>query len=248
MILLWTWIDPTMASLHRVALFVVGAGLGGCALVAFGEFIRPAAKPEAEQSSQKQTRDPRTPTLEASSGGKIDATGAVIPGDLPFQFGKVEGGGVIDMPGIRVTRKEDGTITVTPGATPVNRTFPPPTGEFSRLSDVDLEGELRKTARELRAFQTRLEAEQRALPQHLARDDLEKAASTLWAKYKAEYDVRLLPSAYSLACEALHRLRHKAPGDTLHFSAGSLLYHKSFAGPRAALDAAEFLEQLAQLR
>jgi hypothetical protein len=72
----------------------------------------------------------RRPTLEATNKSVIDATGATIPGDLPFQFGRADNNSVIDMPGITVTTK-DGITTVTPGH--LNRRFPPPTGEYSRL-------------------------------------------------------------------------------------------------------------------
>jgi hypothetical protein len=96
------------------------------------------AAPIPVETHEQQAPARRGPTLEATNGSRIDATGAIIPGDLPFQFGKADGGSVIDMPGTVVTRREDGSITIEPGKIPVNRTFPPPTGEFSNLSNDEM--------------------------------------------------------------------------------------------------------------
>src|SRR5229473_7018036 len=106
----------------------------------------------------------RGPTLEATRNSKIDATGAVIPDDLPFQLGRADDGSIIDMPGLVITRREDGTILMMPGAIPVNRSFPPPTGEFSSLSNDEMRDRARAAAASLRDFQNRMEAENRSLP------------------------------------------------------------------------------------
>jgi hypothetical protein len=55
-------------------------------------------------------------TLEATRESIIDASRAVIPGDLPFQFARADNGSVISMAGITVTRKPDGSFLVAPSA------------------------------------------------------------------------------------------------------------------------------------
>lgn len=67
------------------------------------------------------TQPVRGPTLEATNKSKIDATGAEIPGDLPFQFGRAENNSIIDMPGIKVTKTDKGYTFTTPRSTGFQR-------------------------------------------------------------------------------------------------------------------------------
>jgi hypothetical protein len=60
------------------------------------------------------------PTLEATRDSTIVASGAVIPGDLPFQFARADSGSVISMAGIKVIKKQDGSFLVTPGNEPAD--------------------------------------------------------------------------------------------------------------------------------
>lgn len=71
--------------------------------------------PQAKKTDAIQTSSNPKLTLEAINRSKINASGAMIPGDLPFQFAKADSDSIIHMPGIRVTKKEDGSILVEPG-------------------------------------------------------------------------------------------------------------------------------------
>lgn len=111
-----------------------------------------------EQSTQRggaiapaSTQPVRGPTLEATNKSKIDATGAQIPGDLPFQFGRADNNSLIDMPGITVTKTDKG-YTVVPSGN-VNRQFPAPTGEFASMSVPELRHHIEITVGDLREFQ-----------------------------------------------------------------------------------------------
>ena len=184
------------------------------------------------------------PTLEANTGGIINAEGAVIPGDLPFQFGRAETGGVIHMPGIQVTRKEDGSMTIGPSANPPPPlAFPePPDNRFHRASDAELKQRARVIAAELRQFQERFtvafrELPRLPLPKGGVDDEVFRAFSKKW---KAEYEQNHINEAYVLACEYLNR------GHQLRATRGATtLFYKSFAGPSAALEVADFLDAIA---
>ena len=188
----------------------------------------------------------RRPTLEATRNSKIDATGSIIPGDLPFQFGKADDGSIIDMPGTIVTRKEDGSIVIMPGAMPVNRTFPPPTGEFASLSASALKARAGEIAGSLREFQGRFETEMRSLPR--TSPPQVRAPDVMWKqfseKYKSEYNTKLLDPAVSVASEIMSRIEASAPGTSFQHPGANMLYHRAFAGPAPALEVAEFLDLL----
>jgi hypothetical protein len=47
-------------------------------------------------------------TLEASTDGRIDASGAEIPADIGFTVAKADTGGHIQMPGLKITKTADG--------------------------------------------------------------------------------------------------------------------------------------------
>jgi uncharacterized membrane protein len=222
-------------------LIVVGGVLG-----MIGAFKMDAPDSKDDHSEVEGPRL-RRPTLEATRNSRIDATGAVIPGDLPFQFGRADDGSVIDMPGTVVTRREDGSITIEPGKIPVNRTFPPPTGELSSLSNSELRDRAIAVAAELREFQNRFQAENRSLPrlpppQIGVPNDIFKEFSE---RYRSEYNTKYLDQSLSIASEIMSRIEATAPGTRIQHTGALMLYHRSFAGPRAALEVAEFLDMLA---
>jgi hypothetical protein len=151
------------------------------------------------------------------------------------------------MPGLVITRREDGTILMMPGAIPVNRSFPPPTGEFSSLSNDEMRDRARAAAASLRDFQNRMETENRSLPrlpppQHGVPDDIFKA---FLEKYRSEYNSKFVDQALSIASEIMSRIEAAAPGTRIQHGGALMLYQKSFAGPRAAVEVAEFLDMLA---
>lgn len=193
--------------------------------------------------STVNSRD-KLPTFEATRGSTIDATGATIPGDLPFQFGKADDHSVISMPGATVTRKDDGTLLVTSGNSPTQ--FPPPTGEFSPLSNDDLKLQSRLLRENLGDLQRRLS------------DGMEKLNAsqngrTTNADYKAFYDphaseyrTEIAPRALSLASELLLRLGSVTPTTLSANNGATMILYKAFAGRTPASDAADFLEYLEQ--
>ena len=184
----------------------------------------------------------RGPTLEATKNSTIDATGAVISGDLPFQFGRADNGSVISMRGAVVTRQGDGIVSLRAGATPVPVQFPPPTGEFSRFSNGQLKAREIKMSADLRDFQDQFTAEIQTLPrQDGTPNDIIR---TVGDKYSMEYQQRFVEEGRSIASEMLARITKKSPGATFSGNGGMMLYYGSFAGPRAALDVAVFLDTL----
>jgi hypothetical protein len=187
----------------------------------------------------------RGPTLEANTGGRINAEGATIPGDLPFQFGKAETGGIIDMPGINVIRQNDGSLSIQPSSKPANRVFLPPTGEFKDLSEAQIAHKLRVTAGELREFQKRYEAAWRALPRSPETGVENSVFQPFAEQWKLEYETKYINEAYSLVSESLARGLTITAHDQTESAGGTMLFYKAFAGPRPALEVAAFLDRVA---
>lgn len=256
------FLGPTMKPpFSVVVLFLTGVlCIGGAAHLYIQNIKRPttaAAEATAPSPATSKTTDageqipaPRGPTLEATNGSTIDATGSIIPGDLPFQFGKADGGSVIDMPGTVVTRRHDGSILIEPGKIPVNRVFPAPTGEFSNLSNEEMRARAHVMAASLRDFQRRFDAENRTLPrlpppQHGVDNELWKG---FFEKYHTEYREKFADQSLSIASEIMSRIEAAAPGTRIQHAGALMLYHKTFAGPRAALEVADFLDMLANYK
>ena len=154
------------------------------------------------------------------------------------------------MPGTVVTRRDDGSILVETGKIPVNRTFPPPTGEFSNLSNSELRETALALAGSLRDFQNRFDAENRSLPRLPppgvgVPDDLFRQFAE---KYSSEYKTKFLDRSLSITSEIMARIEAAAPGTKIQHIGATMLYHKAFAGPRTALEVAEFLEYLANFQ
>lgn len=195
----------------------------------------------------------RGPTLEANTGGKIDATGAVIPGDLPFQFGKAESGGIIDMPGTIVTRKDDGSITITPSPVPVNRTFPAPTGEYSKLTIPELVEKLSITSNELRALDKEQSDQFDVVIQKYGRPtsspppEMKQDWNAVSKKFEPANE-KYAALAQSLAAECMTRIppiNSSSMSQSVHIGALDV-YHGRFAGSHPAFHAAAFLDFLSK--
>jgi hypothetical protein len=204
---------------------------------------------KTEPTANIPASPPRGPTLEATNRSKIDATGAVIPGDLPFQFGKADQDSIIDMPGIEVTTNDDGTYTVKPGARAVNRQFPLPTGEFSRLSDVDLTKMVQSVVSELRRFNSDYRRD--VFPPYTKvgplPEEYTRRSKDNWEKYRAAYEEKFSKLALSLASEMLARVG-RIEGSSMSPSAaegGNLVYYGRFVGNDPATHTADFLETVA---
>ena len=220
-----------------------GSFLAAVFLAVVIAIIRRTAVNETEVVSVADQRG-QLPTFEATRNSTIDATGATIPGDLPFQFAKADDHSVIAMPGLTVTKKDDGTMLVTPGSGPTR--FPPPTGELTKLSNSDLKLYNQGFCKRLHDLQTRLtEATQNFYRQNGGqRDDV--AFRSLYDPYVSEYRTKLVHDALSLASEFLSRINMATPTSVSAQRGATMILYKSFAGPSPASDAADFLTHLEQ--
>lgn len=201
---------------------------------------------EKKDEAEPEARKPDTPTLEASRGAVIDAQGAIIPGDLPFQFAKASDGALISMSGVSVTKKEDGSYLVTPGgAGPVTKQFPPPKGEFSSLSNPQLIEREKEIGAGLRQLQQHLQQTLAALPRTQDREARRSAVTAAYNALTDDYAKHFKGSDFDLGCEFLARLGKVDDVSNSAKSGGEMLLYKAFAGPTPASDIADFLDFLA---
>ncbi|WP_316236832.1 hypothetical protein [Bradyrhizobium sp. SZCCHNR1015] len=204
----------------------------------------PAIAPHVPANPIEPPTKPHGPILEATNDSKINAAGAVIPNDLPFQLGKADGGSVIDMPGLVVTRKDDGAIVINPGAGSGERYFQPPSGEFVDMSVRDLKARMRATVHDLNAFQANFEKDFYD-PGH--KYPSKEKAREVRDKYSAEYREKFSKLALSLAEAALFRIGRRVDASELSRQAndgGRIILHERFVGPAPATEAAAFLAGL----
>lgn len=194
--------------------------------------------------SAQPTARARRPTLEATGGSIIDATGAVIPGDLPFQFGRADTGSVIAMRGTTVTRKDDGTLEIAFGGPSEPARFPAPTGEHSSAPNEDLKKITMALVQSLRDLQAHTDLALRALPRDETGrwngEEFRRAYDIYHETYKKDFEL----SAFSLACEHLNRIGTISVQSGSANSGGQHLLYKAFAGPRSASEIADFLDCL----
>jgi hypothetical protein len=225
---------------------IPAVGIAGLvAAICLTEALRFIKERELPPAKAAETDSPasRGPTLEADSSGAINAPDAVIPGDLPYQFGKASTGGFINMPRIRVTRKDENTVEVTPGHAELN--FPPPPEELVWLANEELRSRIHIAANDIRLLQREYSAQfdedKKFLPD---REPLKKTIE----KYIGIYKTKYADEAFALAAAALNRIGTIQQPDISRAasSGGSLVYAKQFAGPSPGNDIAEFLDLLAK--
>ena len=179
----------------------------------------------------------RGPTLEATNRSTIDAAGATIPGDLPFQFGRADRDSLIAMPGIKVTKADNGWKVTLPEN--VNYQFPSPPPKYAAMPTRELRRQLQATANDLRAFQVQFTAAYRqALPDRARADEVGET-------YRVEYEKRFLEPSFSLASAAMSKIGTITLPKAAN-SGGQIVYYKKFVGPNAAGDAATFLDTLSE--
>lgn len=223
-----------------------GLGFIACAAVYFWpavDSIKIASNAPATPNEQPPLPT-RGPTLEATRNSTIDAQGAVIPGDLPFQFGRADDHSVIDMAGINVTRKGDGTIAITPGAVPVTKVFPPPTGEFSALSNEELKARAKALSGDLREFQRRFDEDGRKLKRNEKGRVDHEVFKAFADAYTDEYKARFPAAELSMASEFLSRLKTVTPTTSSEKEGAQMILYGLSAGPTFASDAAAFVDLL----
>jgi len=179
----------------------------------------------------------RGPTLEATNRSTIDASGATIPGDLPFQFGRADNDSLIAMPGVKVTKTDNGWQVSPPEN--VNYNFPAPPAKYAVMPIPELRRQLQSTANELRVFQNQYTVNFRqSVP------DTTKMREVIDA-YKTDYDKRFSELSFSLASAAMSRIGMITLPKAAS-SGGQIVYYKKFVGPTPAGDAATFLEALSE--
>jgi hypothetical protein len=158
------FLDPSMKPPFSVViLFLVGVlCIGGAAHLYLKAIKAPKAaeKPVDLVSVSPETAapTPRGPTLEATNRSIIDATGGQFPSDMPFPFAKADSDSFISMPGVKVAKNPDGSMTVS--SDPVTQQFPPPTGEYAKLNKPQLKAEISKIMSKVKPFALRLRSTQ----------------------------------------------------------------------------------------
>jgi hypothetical protein len=241
--LLFTWIfnDDIKTKWPQIGMIVSGAAfIFFVASYFWGDLNSKPDSPKVEAPGPAQTM--RQPTLEATDRSKIDASGAKFTGDLGFPFARADSDSLIDMPNITVTtNKETGITTVTPGN--ASRVFPPPTGEFSNLSSVELTKRVRIFASELRTFQAEFDKDFFEPNREWPADE---KAKTVIRKYSARYEARFSKEALSIAAESLNRIASvESSSMSGQAQMGStVVFHGKLVGPNPAVSAAAFLEAL----
>jgi hypothetical protein len=210
--------------------------VGLIAAISLTEALRFIKSREFPSPPSAATAAQRGPTLEAINRSTIDATEAVIPGDLPFQFGKAENDSLINMRGVQVTKTEQGGWIITPGQS--NIEFPEPPAEYAFLSTPGLRLELQTLAHTLHEIQAQYTAEARQ-----AISD-KKDTSPVFEKYNAIYQDKFADLSLALASAALKRIGTLSDVSRSAQSGGTFVYYKKFAGPTPAGDIAAFLDLL----
>lgn len=228
---------------HRRRMFALigmtlfGLGFVACAVVFFLPQEAPKKAPDAESAVSV-----RGPTLEATNNSKINADGAVIPGDLPFQFGRADDHSTINMRGVIVTQRPEGGYTITPG----HSTFVfPSSGEFSKLSNAELKGKAKFFIERLTAMQKAFNAEVfegRAQPMPY------EESRIIYERMQSSFQNDLASDVISLCAEVLSRIG-PVDGATLPQLArhgAMFLRDQRFAGPLPAKSIADFVEVIAK--
>jgi hypothetical protein len=196
----------------------------------------------------------RAPTLEATNRSVIDVTGGQFPSDMPFPFAKADNDSFISAPGVQVTKKPDGTMTIQ--GIPVTQQFPPPTGEYGKLTKRELQAEIAKASSDLRSFDTERSAAFGLVFQKYAAGaftnnrrppGFEEDWKVVTERFRPR-DNHFAKLAQSLASECMIRIG-SLNGEGLSRSAksgGAFTLHAKFAGPNPASDVAAFLDELSR--
>jgi hypothetical protein len=210
--------------------------VGLIAAISLTEALRFIKSREFPSAPAVTTAVQRGPTLEATNRSTIDAAGASLPSDLPFQLGKADNDSLIDMRGLQVTPNESGGWNITP--TPSTVEFPEPPAEYAFLSNAELKGQLQTLAHTLLEIQAQYTAEARQAISE------KKDTKPVFQKYNAIYQDNFSDLSLALAATALKRVRIVSDVPRAAASGGQLIYYKKFAGPTPASDIAAFLDLL----
>jgi hypothetical protein len=257
-VMLAEFLDPTMKPPFGVViLFLIGVLCIGGATHLYVQFLEnpkpnekaatdaAAPKPELKTSAvPAPVQNAGRPWLEATRDSEINANGALIAGEFPNigQFARLDGGSKLNMQGVMIIGQNAPTQ------------FPPPTGEFSSLTNTEIHEQARELVSNLLGFQKEYDGQKvdsgwganKTMEERQKKMDQNK---DLYARSAEKYNKGKLPTlARSLASEMLGRSGAidvaSAPQNA---QMGSFVVLQGrYAGGDPAGSAAAFIEFLAQ--
>jgi hypothetical protein len=149
-----------------------------------------------ETASVSIAADP--PWIRATKNSNVNAKGSKILGTPPFRgtFVDANDGASVDVSDMAVIGAD------------APKTFPMPTGEFSRLSNADMKAQVSQFAGQLHQLQAEMDRES---PQRILTADRTKLATyvaktkEVRKKYSEEFASKFVPTARSMASELIDR-------------------------------------------
>jgi hypothetical protein len=221
-----------------IGMAVTGILFVGFAVWYFVENYQPSKAPEVRQSET----DPRSgrPILESTDRAKIDAAGAEIPQEFPGQLAHASDDSQINMPGLKITRKEDGSFSIKGG----NWELPPPSGEYLWLSAPELKTRMVATIADLLKFQDQFSKDFQAALRITPRDYPKVEA--VRNKYLEIYRDKFSTVALSLTSAAINKTGAlDVSGMSIQVQHGqSTLRFNHFVSFTPGIDVAAFLQVL----
>lgn len=207
-----------------------------------GEHNEPAKTADSAAAASPQSE---RPWIDLSKDSSVTAKGAVIAGTPPFKgpLLKADDHSIADF---------DGMMMIGPDAP---TSFPPPTGEYSGLSEIEFKHKASDFILRLRRFQSDLDKENATIPNTPRgtkdfpveiQNEMNKRKA-LRRKYGAIFEKTLNPTAKSLASELILRATRAHVLENITVSPNAqigaqVILHNKFAGGSPAGSAANFLE------
>jgi hypothetical protein len=229
--IVWGVTTPESAWIRVPAVGIAWLVAGIC----LTEALRFIAHRELSENPELSTTSSasRKPIFEATNRSEIITKDGTFTGEIPFQIGKADTDSKIDMTGV---------LWIGPNS-PTK--FPPPTGEFSGLSNEDLRAETYRASQEIRSFQLRYDDEARKLPLRgpfpQAVDNHIAELQVIFSRYNLEYQSKFADLALSLASELLARTKSLDVVSANAPVGAHVILNRKFSGSNAA----EFLEAVA---
>jgi hypothetical protein len=185
------------------------------------------------------------PWIEATRDSRISTRGALIAGTAPFtgRFVRADKGSTVDM---------DNMAMIGPDAP---MAFPPPTGEYSNLTDPEFRVVVETIIEHLHQFQYEMDKEN-PYPKIDMRDRQQfLAARDRWKenrqKKAAIFEAEFGSTAKSIASELVSRARRARSLSTINLPpdeqiGAQVILQNKFAGPKPADSAANYLHTILQ--
>jgi hypothetical protein len=239
--IMWAFTTDQPWYLRSLVGALFGAFLLG-ALPALYSWAKAKSSPEAK-ASQPSSEANSKPIFSASGeGSEISGKGMQVAGTPPFQIGRAESGGKISL---------DGSLWVMPNA---STEFPPPTGEFSSLSNSKLKEKVSSLVEQLPRQQAEYDKENAKIPPTADRNKIKEGIAKraeIRQKYASVFGATIGPAAKSLVSEVIFRVAKAHALDNVSISpdaqAGAqVILQNKFAGASPAGSAANFLDAFAK--